>query len=119
MYADMKRTEIRDSLKKLITQYIEECTNCDKISDDFYNLLKHNFMAKFVFYNKEEKTIEIGINEGSEPTTYPKIKVFSFPVTKSTEWLDKSFKSNRTDLEFYGKLLNRGDILSASELTLI
>ncbi|MCL6218095.1 hypothetical protein [Zunongwangia pacifica] len=119
MASYLKTEEIKTSLRVLVNQYIEECRDCDKIPQDFIDLLRHNFLAKFVFYNKNDKTIEIGINQGSLPEGYPNIKVFTFPVNKAVEWLDESFKSNSNDLEFYGKLLNRNDSISPSELVLI
>lgn len=119
MTSYLRTEEIKTSLRVLVNQYIEECRNCDKIPQDFIDLLRHNFLAKFVFYNKNDKTIEIGINKGSSPEGYPNIKVFSFPVNKAVEWLDESFKSETNDLEFYGKLLNRNEIISSSELVLI
>ena len=119
MASYLRTEEIKTSLRVLVNQYIEECRDCDKIPQDFIDLLRHNFLAKFVFYNKNDKTIEIGINKGSSPEGYPNIKVFSFPVNKALEWLDESFKSETNDLEFYGKLLNRNEIISSSELVLI
>lgn len=119
MVSYLRTEEIKTSLRVLVNQYIEECTDCEKIPQDFIDLLRHNFLAKFVFYNKSDKTIEIGINQGSSPEGYPNIKVFSFPVNKAVEWLDKSFKDEISDLEFYGKLLNRNNIISQSELILI
>ncbi|WBL21553.1 hypothetical protein [Zunongwangia sp. HRR-M8] len=119
MASYLRTEEIKTSLRVLVNQYIEECKDCKQIPQDFIDLLRHNFLAKFVFYNKKEETIEIGINQGSEPSGYPNIKVFSFPVNKASEWFDESFKSDKNDLEFYGKLLNRNEIISSSELVLI
>ncbi|MDN3596731.1 hypothetical protein [Zunongwangia endophytica] len=118
MASYLRTEEVKTSLRVLVNQYIEECKNCEVIPQDFIDLLRHNFLAKFVFYNKADKKIEIGINQGSEPSGYPNIKVFSFPVN-DTDWLDKSFKSDKNDLEFYGKLLNRNEVISSSELVLI
>ena len=111
--------EIRVSLKKLVQQYVEECETCKEMPEEFISLIKHNFLAKFVYYNKQEKQIEIGIDESESPNTYPKIKVFKFPVKKAVKWLDKSFKDNKNDLEFYGKLLKRNSELDASEVVLV
>ncbi len=119
MASYLKTEEIKTALRLLVNQYIEECKTCEEIPQDFIDLLRHNFLAKYVFYNKANKTIEIGVNEGSSPSGYPNIKVFSFPVNKAPEWLDKSFKNEKNDLEFYGKLLNRNKIISSSELVLI
>ncbi|HZJ36479.1 MAG TPA: hypothetical protein VFD29_07635 [Gillisia sp.] len=76
-------------------------------SEDFITLIKHNFLAKFVYYNKSDKSVEIGVEESSVSSTYPEIKVFVYNLTSGIDWLEKSFKTGKTNLEFYGKLLNK------------
>ena len=56
MASYLRTEEIKTSLRVLVNQYIEECRDCDKIPQDFIDLLRHNFLAKFVFYNKNDKT---------------------------------------------------------------
>lgn len=107
------------SLRMLVNQYVEECEKRNSLPKEFVELIKHNFLAKFVYYNSKEKQIEIGVDESYSPETYPQIKVYKFPVKKAAEWLDKSFRNNRGDLEFYGKLLNRNEILTSSDLVLM
>lgn len=111
--------EIKTSLKVLVNEYIEECEHCDQIPQDFIDLIKHNFLAKFVCYNKKEKQIEIGVEDQESDAPYPEIKTYKFPVNKATQWLDKSFKKDRCDLEFYGKLLNRKKHISSSDVVVM
>lgn len=119
MTSYLNETEIQASLKVLVQQYVEECENCNSLPKEFIELIKHNFLAKFVYYNCNEKQIEIGVDESYSPETYPEIKVYTFPVSKAAEWLDKSFKNEKGDLEFYGKLLNRKELFSASDMALM
>ncbi len=119
MASYLNENEVKTSLRVLVNQYVEECENCNELPAEFIELIKHNFLAKFVYYNAEKKQIEIGVDESYSPETYPKIKVYTFPVRKATEWLDKSFKKGKSDLEFYGKLLNRNEVLSASDVVLM
>ena len=119
MASYLNTNEIRLSLQQLVKQYVEECESCKELSEEFVSLIKHNFCAKFVYYNKEKKQIEIGVDASEAPETYPEIKVFKFPVNKAVSWLDKSFKDQKNDLEFYGKLLNRNDSFNSSEIVLM
>ncbi|HKL35928.1 MAG TPA: hypothetical protein VJ899_06535 [Salegentibacter sp.] len=119
MTSYLNTNEIRLSLRHLVKQYIEECETCQEAPEEFISLIKHNFLAKYVYYNKKKKQIEIGIDESESPDTYPEIKVYKFPVNKATKWLDESFKDQKSDLEFYGKLLNKNDIYNSSEIVLM
>lgn len=119
MASYLNTNEIRLSLKQLVKQYVEECETCNQLPEEFISLIKHNFLAKYVYYNKVKKHIEIGIDESNSPETYPEIKVFKFPIKKAGKWLDNSFRDGRNDLEFYGRLLNRNNILNSSEIVLM
>lgn len=119
MASYLNSNEIKTSLQVLVQQYIEECENCHQLPQDFIDLIKHNFLAKFVCYNKQEKQIEIGVEDQDSDAPYPEIKTYKFPVNKATQWLDKSFKQDKCDLEFYGKLLNRNELISSSEVILM
>lgn len=111
--------EIQLALKSLVKDYIEECERCEQIPEDFIDLIKHNFLAKYVFYNPKKKHIEIGVEDQEAEGPYPEIKSYKFPVNKATDWLDKSFKTEECDLEFYGRLLNRKEILSDKDIVVI
>lgn len=102
--------EIHNSLKYLVKEYITECEACEELNPDFIDLIKHNFLAKYVIYNKDKKQIEIGIEAQESEGPYPKIDVYSFSIGKSSAWLEKSFRADNCDLEYYGKLLNRHSI---------
>ncbi|WP_037315894.1 hypothetical protein [Salegentibacter sp. Hel_I_6] len=115
----LSTNEIRVSLRQLVKQYVEECETCQALPEEFISLIKHNFLAKYVYYNKAKRQIEIGIDESESPETYPEIKVYKIPVDKASKWLDKSFKSQQNDLEFYGKLLNRNEIFNSSDVVLM
>ncbi|MBI6119547.1 hypothetical protein [Salegentibacter maritimus] len=119
MASYLNTNEIRLSLQQLVKQYVEECESCKQLSDEFVSLIKHNFCAKYVYYNKDKQQIEIGIEASEAPDTYPDIKIYKFPVKKAVKWLDKSFKDQKRDLEFYGKLLNRNDNFNSSEIVLM
>lgn len=113
------KNQIRLSLQQLVAQYVEECEACEELSEEFISLIKHNFLAKYVVYNKEEKQIEIGIDKTDSHQAYPEIEVYKIPVKKAAKWLDKSFKDQRNDLEFYGKLLNKNEIFNSSDFILM
>jgi hypothetical protein len=99
--------EIKIAVNGLAKKCLKECLLENKPSEDFINLIKYNFLAKFVYYNKADRSVEIGVEESSLGSTYPEIKVFVYHLTSGIDWLEKSFKTGKTNLEFYGKLLNR------------
>lgn len=116
----LKEGEIKSSLGSLVKYYVQECVETQEIPQQLVELIKHNFFAKYVTYNKLEKTIEIGINESKHRSlTYPHIKVYSFPLEKTSEWIDSSFKTGRGDLEFYGQLINMPHSLGKPEIVVV
>ncbi|MDT0641647.1 hypothetical protein RM553_02270 [Zunongwangia sp. F363] len=119
MLAYLEAGEIKTSLQNLINEYVQECMEQKELSQDFIELVKHNFLAKYVYYNKERKIIEIGINESKSRQSYPAIQVYSFPLAKAQEWLGGKFKNNRCDLEFYGSLINSRNSTSISRVVVM
>ncbi len=103
------KSEIETSIKDLAAIQLKECVECEKLSEDFIDLLKYNFSAKYVSFDHSKKRIEIGVEDSTEKTShYPVINVVSYPVKKSkNKWLDNSFKNHMNDLIFYGGLINR------------
>lgn len=102
------KSEIENSIKIIASDYLKDCIQCDKISEDFVDLIKYNFSAKYVSFNNIDKQIEIGVEDTSGTySLYPSINVVSFPVTDNNAWLEKSFKNQMNDLVFYGRLINR------------
>lgn len=103
------RSEIETSIKSLAIDYLTDCLKCDKLSEDFVDLIKYNFSAKYVSFNNKKKQIEIGVEDTTKVYThYPEINVISYPIAaKNNVWLEKSFKNQINDLVFYGRLINR------------
>ncbi len=115
-----KQAEIKASMKKLVNGYLDDCIKCEELSPDFIDLLKHNFLAKFVCYNKLAQTIEIGIEDNSkEEDFYPEIMVYKYKLNSNRKWLERSFKDGSNDLAFYGKLLNRSKMNQEAEIVLL
>lgn len=107
MTAYYKQTEILAAMNQLVEDYLNECMECGELPDGFVELLKHNFLAKFVCFNEETKTIEIGIEKSSKDALYPEIKIYKYPLNANKRWVQKSFKMGQNDLAFYGRLLNK------------
>lgn len=99
--------ELKSSMKRLIKECLTECRECEELPENFVDLIKHNFLAKFVCYNKKTQEIEIGVEDFSEESLYPQIKIYKFPITANKKWVEKSLKDGRNDLDFYGRLLNK------------
>lgn len=115
-----KQAEIKASMKKLVDGYLEDCKKCEELSQDFIDLIKHNFLAKFVCYNKSTQTIEIGIEKNSkEDDFYPQIMVYKYKLNSNKKWLERSFKEGPNDLAFYGRLLNRSKMSQEAEVILL
>lgn len=108
MVAYLKSEEVTHALKKLVHHYVEDCKKNEELSQDFIELIKHNYYAKFAYYNKKKEVIEVGINETRDRgATYPTINIYSFPIDKTDEWLVNSFKSDSFHIAYYSQLLNR------------
>lgn len=92
---------------KLVKTYVEDFFRTGEISQDFIELIKHNFYAKYVAYDPAGKTIEIGVNETNDTSSiYPDIKVYNYSL-EETNWLDGSFRKNAFDIEYYERLLEK------------
>ncbi|GHA30935.1 hypothetical protein GCM10007103_10600 [Salinimicrobium marinum] len=116
----LKSGEIKSTLGALVKYYIQECNTTGQIPQEFIELIKHNFLAKYVYFNKKDHAIEVGINESKRRTTlYPEIKIYSFPLDQTTDWLEESFKSGKADLEFYGKLINANTGYDSMEVVVV
>lgn len=106
------QNEILLTMKALIKDYLKESLKSKELSEDFIELIKHNFLAKFVYFNPLKNVIEIGVEDpNSEYDSYPEIKIFSYPLDGKTSWLDGSIKKDKNDMAFYGRLLNRKNLL--------
>jgi len=107
MAAYFNSNQLRTSLQELAQNYISECEDCNVLSADCIDLLRHNFLAEFVIFNKKNNTIEIGMNKSDDFGGYPEIEIYTFPLKDIGKKVDYSFKNNHEDLEFYGKLIGR------------
>ncbi|RKS43469.1 hypothetical protein BC962_3027 [Gillisia mitskevichiae] len=103
------KSEITAALKLMVANHLKKCIAGEEISNDFIDLIKYNYSAKYVSFNKKKLTIEIGVEDiNSNGSYYPVINPYSFPLKeKENPWLDKSFKFKINDFAFYGSLLNR------------
>lgn len=113
-----KKAELRASLKAFVERSIEDAVKKGKLSQEFITLIKHNFLAKYVYFNRQKKTIEIGVNDSTHSSFYPSIKVYSYPVAEVARWLNDTYKETDGDLEFYGDILNKSDGFGSSQVIL-
>lgn len=114
MAAYYNSNQLRTSLQELVKSFIEECEECNELSRDCMDLIRHNFNAEYAVYNEKNNEIEVGINETEDFSGYPEIKVYKFPLKEIGKKVDHSFKNNSEDLEFYGKLIGRRKGLGAN-----
>lgn len=105
MTSYQSRSEIQTQLKQLIPYQIEECRTCDVLPEALKNLIKHNFQASFVCYDKKTDTIEVGVKDQDENAIYPQITVHKFKLEEAVSKLGKTFRKSDADLRFYGKIL--------------
>lgn len=108
MVAYYKAEEVKTALKGLISHYVEESKKNGELPRDFIELIKHNFYAKFAYYNKQKEVIEVGINETRGPgATYPTINIYSFPINETDDWMERSIKPGSFHIAYYSELLRR------------
>ncbi|APG60235.1 hypothetical protein [Christiangramia salexigens] len=119
MAAYFNSNQLRNSIQELVRNYISECKECDKLSQDCIDLIRHNFLAEFVVYNKEDKTIEVGMSKTDEFDRYPEIEIYTFPLDETVKKVDHSFKNNHEDLEFYGRLLGRQQVIGSNSVVVM
>jgi len=119
MAAYFNSNQLRSSLQQLANMYVRECEECETLSQDCMDLLKHNFLAEYVSYNKADDTIEIGMNKSEDFGGYPDIEIYTFPLKDIGKKVDHSFKNNHEDLEFYGKLIGRRRGIGSNSIVLM
>ena len=105
MISYQSRNQIQNELQKLLPYQIEECKECDELPPALEELIKHNFQATFVCYDKRTNTIEVGVEEEEAINSYPEITVHKFRLEEAVSHLGKTFRNSDPDLEFYGRLL--------------
>ncbi|MDT0684959.1 hypothetical protein [Autumnicola psychrophila] len=106
MVSYIKTGEVKASLQTLVKQKIRDCSQGKELSQDVVELIKHNFLAKFVHYDYYKKVLEVGVNMSSPDSIYPNITVHTIPEKEVLNWLEDSYKSRKCDLEFYGRILS-------------
>lgn len=105
MTSYQSRSEIQKHLLSLLPHQIEECKECDELPPALAELIRHNYQATFVCYDKKSNCIEVGVEKQEEINSYPEITVHKIPLGKAVSKLRKTFKSTDQDLKFYGKIL--------------
>ena len=105
MTSYQSKTQIEHELQRILPQQIEECRSCDELPQSLEALIKHNFQATFVCYDKRSRTIEVGIEQEEEVDAYPDITVHKFKLDEVISQIKNTFKKADQDLKFYGKLL--------------
>ena len=107
MTAYLTEYEIKTSLKTLVKQYLENCKNCHQLSDEFVELIRYTLKAKYANYNKETRTIEVGVKQENENSFYNDIKTYSYSLEQAEQELGKSFNNySGKELTYFGKFLN-------------
>ncbi|MFD0976433.1 hypothetical protein [Salinimicrobium gaetbulicola] len=105
MISYQSRNQIQHELHRMLPYQIKECKECDELPLALEQLIKHNFQATFVCYDKKTNTIEVGVEDQEELNSYPNITVHKFSLEEAVTRLNKTLKTTDQDLKFYGKLL--------------
>lgn len=105
MAAYVTQGEVKSLWNSSLKNMIRECRTQKRIPEDLVELIRHNLYAKYVCYDAAQEKLEIGVNESKQrATTYPTIKVYSFPLNEVEKRLEASYQTKRGDLEFYAKI---------------
>lgn len=114
------RTQIQSELQRMLPHQIEECRECDEIPPSLEILLKHNFQATFVCYDKKSQMIEVGVEEQEAVDAYPEITVHKFKLDEVIPQVKRTFREGDQDLKFYGKILaGHGSVNQVDEVVLV
>lgn len=114
------RSQIHNELRQMLPHQIEECKECDEMPKTLAQLIKHNFQAKFVCYDKKKKMIEVGVEESETTDSYPEINVLKFRLEELGTQIGKTFRNNDHDLKFYGKILaGHGSVSEIDDVVLV
>lgn len=105
MTSYQSRNQIKTLLQEMIPAQISECQECDELPQALADLIMHNFQAKYVCYNKQSNTVEVGIEEQESTNSYSKITSQTFKLEEAATWLEKSFKTEEQDLRFYAQII--------------
>ncbi|MHA6279696.1 hypothetical protein ACXYMT_05900 [Salinimicrobium sp. CAU 1759] len=105
MVSYQSKNEIQNQVRNLLPYQIKECRECDELPKALEELIKHNYQAAFVCYDKKSNCIEVGVEKEEEVTAYPEITVHKIPLKKAVSELAQSLRNDDLDLKFYGRLL--------------
>lgn len=105
MISYQSKNNIENQLRNLLPYQIKECRECNQLPPALEELIRHNYQATFVCYDKKTNCIEVGVENEEEITAYPEITVHKIPLEKAAARLGKTFKSSDQDLKFYGRIL--------------
>ena len=119
MISYQSKNDIQNQLRNLLAYQIKECRECDELPQALEELIKHNYQATFVCYDKQSDCIEVGVEKEEEITAYPEIKVHRIPLEKAVAKLGKSFRSSDQDLKFYGRILASNDSNKIDDVVLV
>lgn len=112
------RSQVQSELQRMLPHQIEECKECDELPPALERLIKYNFAAAFVCYDKKTGMIEVGVENQEKVSTYPEITVHKFKLDEIKAQLQKTFRNSDHDLKYYGKLL-AGDGDRVDEVVLV
>lgn len=104
--------EIRAAIGNKVSEYLTACQKDECLSNEFIELIKHHFKAKYAFYNADEKTIEVGIKKSGADSLYRTIEDYSFSIPEIKNEFKTSLNDKETDLSYYGKFLNVNQVES-------
>lgn len=105
MISYQSKTDIQNQVLNLLPHQIEECRECDQLPASLEEIIRHNYQATFVCYDKQSNSIEVGVENDEENSPYPEIKVYKIPLAKAVARIKKTFRTTDADLKFYGKIL--------------
>lgn len=104
----------------MLPYQIEECRKCDQLPSSLEKLIKHNYQAKFVCYDKKTNCIEVGVEEQESVNGYPDITVKKIELKDAVKDLTRTFRKSDADLKFYGKILaSTGSVTEIDEVVLV
>ena len=119
MVSYQSKTDIKNQMRNLLPHQIKECRECDELPQALEELIKHNYQATFVCYDKKSNCIEVGVEKEEEITAYPEITVHKIPLDKAVAQLSRSLKTSDLDLKFYGRLLAGGNANKVDDVVLV
>lgn len=119
MVSYQSKHDIQNQVRNLLPYQIKECRECDELPQALEELIKHNYQAAFVCYDKKSGCIEVGVEKEEEITAYPEIMVHKIPLEKAVSQLSKSLRTSDLDLKFYGRLLAGGSANKVDDVVLV